>query len=258
LGKFNEKTQWLKLYERTPLHTLCADKYAVREYIKAVVGEQYLVPLLFYTENVDDLTPENLPDIPFIIKTTHDSSGSVIVTNKKEVDWQAIRKKMKKKLAFNFYYRSREWQYKHIKPAIVVEKLLEDNHGEVPEFSMHCFNGKVKLIRVYVDKDGAAIFYDLDWNVQPTFWLPKKKKPHREIERPKSIDKMIEIAERFASPFSYVRVDFYDIDGKIYCGEITFHHIAGFQPFKDEALNVKLGEMIRLPYENERITKDKK
>ena len=95
---FNEKMQWLKLYERTPLHTLCADKYAVREYIKVVVGEEYLIPLLYHTEDIKDIKPENLPDIPFIIKTNHDSAGSIVIKNKEDADWKTIRKNLYKKL----------------------------------------------------------------------------------------------------------------------------------------------------------------
>jgi len=253
---FNEKMQWLKLFERTPLHTLCADKYAVREYIKAVIGGKYLIPLLYHTQDFKDIKPENLPDIPFIIKTNHDSAGSIVIKSKKDVDWETIRKHLKKKLSRNFYYTSKEWQYKHITPSIIVETLLEDKNGELPEFSLHCFNGKVKLICGYIEKNCTAIFYDMNWEEQPPPWVQTNQKKHRSINRPKTMDEMIHIAKKLSSPFSYARIDFYDIDGKIYCGEITFHHIAGFQPFQDEAMNIKLGNMITLPYEQNKGSLD--
>jgi len=246
---FNEKMQWLKLYERTPLHTRYADKYAVREHIKAIAGEKYLIPLLYHTEHAKDIKEENLPDIPFIIKTNHDSAGSIVITNKKDANWKSIQKSLNKKLSRNFYSISREWQYKHIKPSIIVEQLLEDKNGKLPEYSFHCFNGKVKLIRGYIEKNCTAIFYDINWEEQTAPWIQTNKQKHKAIEKPKVIDEMVCIAEKFASPFSYVRVDFYDIDGKIYCGEITFHHIAGFHPFQNEEMDMKLGNMIKLPHE---------
>ena len=252
---FNEKMQWLKLYERTPLHTLCADKYAVREYIKAIVGEEYLIPLLYHTENVENIKPENLPDLPFIIKTNHDSSGGISIRDKSKADWNAIRKKLKKLLSKNYYYHAREWQYKHIKSSIIVEPLLENLDGKIPEFKLHCFNGKVKFIQVHIEKDYSTIFYDLSWNIQPIF-TSLKENGHLSIHKPPTIDKMISISEKLASPFSYVRIDFYDIDRKIYFGEITFHHIAGFNPFKNETMDIKLGDMITLPYEQNKGSLD--
>lgn len=247
---FNEKMQWLKLNERTPLHTICADKYAVREYIKNTVGEEYLIPLLYHTQNVEDIRPDNLPDTPFIIKTNHDSAGSIVVKDKTNADWKKIRKRLKRKMSRNFYYAHKEWQYKHIKPAIIAEKLLLDKNGDIPEFILHCFNGKVQLIGVRIEKDCRIIYYDLNWKKLPFLWTSQKDKIHKIINnKPAVIDEMVYIAEKLVSPFSYARVDFYAIDEKIYCGEITFHHIAGFNPLVDEAMDVKLGKMIRLPHE---------
>jgi len=244
---FNEKIQWLKIHERTPLHTLCADKYAVRSHIKAIVGEQYLVPLFYHTQNVKEVNMKNLPDTPFIIKTNHDSSGGIIVRDKSKVDWHNIQKQLKKLLSKNYYYHAREWQYKNIKPQIIIEKLLEDKNGELPEYNFHCFNGKVQFIRITIDKDTSGIYFDCNWKVLSRIWATKKHKKHRTVNKPSMLDEMILIAEKLASPFAYARIDFYDIDGKVFCGEITLAHIAGFGKFEDEAMDRKLGDMIKLP-----------
>lgn len=127
-----------------------------------------------------------------------------------------------------------------------MEPLLEDKNGKLPEFKLHCFNGKVQFIQVHIEKDYPTIFYDLSWNIQPIF-TPIEKNGHLDIDKPDTIDKMIFLAEKLASAFSYVRIYFYDIDGNIYFGEITFHHIAGFAPLQNENMNIKLGHMIKLP-----------
>jgi hypothetical protein len=128
----NEKIVWLKLNDRTPLHTQCADKYAVREYVSAKIGAEYLVPLLYMTKNTNEITPNNLPDFPCIIKTNHDSGVGYFVKKKNDVDWKTVRQSLKKRLKHNYYYGKKEWQYKNIKPCIIVEKLLTDKDGNIP------------------------------------------------------------------------------------------------------------------------------
>jgi len=139
---FNEKLQWLKLNDRTALHTICADKYKVRDYVKEKIGEEYLVPLVFETKNPKDIIPENLPDYPVIIKTNHASYGGVIVRDKSQHNWKTVQKTLAKSLRINYYYKSKEWQYKNIERRIVVEKLLTGDSGDIPfDYKMHYFNG---------------------------------------------------------------------------------------------------------------------
>lgn len=225
---FSEKLQWLKLHERTPLHTLCADKLAVRDYIKEQIGERYLVPLLLHTDSADELRRGYMPEPPYIIKTNHDSSGGVIVEDESKVDWSSIRKHFKRLLSYNYYYHAREWPYKHIKPRILVEKLLLDKKGEIPcDYKLHCFNGKAHYIQIIKrESDQVRVsFYNLKWELMD---CRHKKKQNHPVRKPKRLAEMIDIAEMLASPFDYVRVDLYDLHDKVYFGELTFYPASGW------------------------------
>jgi hypothetical protein len=255
--KLNEKINWLKLYYRTPLHTPCADKYAVREYIKKTVGEEYLVPLYFMTRDYKELLPENLPDTSFIIKTNHDSGGGVVVKSKSLIDWKNIQLKFKKRLQRNYYYRSKEWQYKGIVPCVIVEKLLEGKDGGPPfDYKLHCFNGKVNMIQVDTGRfteNHHRNWYNVNWEREPYRWSSAKGKDKftdpsiEDVERPKTLEKMIELSEKIAKDFIYVRVDWYDVEDKLFFGEITFHHDGGTRPILPEKWDIKLGEKLILP-----------
>lgn len=253
---FTEKIQWLKLNDRTNLHTICADKYLVRNFISEEIGIEYLIPLSFQTYNAKDLTLENLPDYPCIIKTNHDSQGSIFVYDKYKIDWKSTQQYFIKKLKTNYYYLEKEWQYKNIKPCIIVEKLLLDKRGNIPnDFKFYCFNGIAKLIQV--DKDrGKSIytrhFYDSQW-VKQKFNGDIKDPVTREgnnsnieIKKPICLNKMIKFSEKIAKRFDFVRVDWYEIEGKLYFGEITFHPNGGFGGFVTEAWDKKYGKLLKL------------
>ena len=169
---FNEKLQWLKLYDRSLLHTICADKHAVREYIKKEIGDKYLIPVHRVINNIDELKVKNLPDYPCIIKTTHDSANYEIVYNKSDVCWKELKRKMKKSLKNNFYYFGKEWQYKNIKPKIIIEKLLIENNDLPVDYKFHCFNGKVEIIQVNTNRKQGLIktLYDKNWNILDFSW----------------------------------------------------------------------------------------
>lgn len=252
----NAKIQWLKLYDRTDLHTKCADKYAVREFIKEQVGEDYLPVLLFHTKDVKKLIASNLPSdgTRFIIKTNHDSSGGLIVRDINQVDFAKQQLYFRRLLKNNFYWSSKEWQYKNITPRIIVEQLLEDKEGKIPnDYKFHCFHGKPKFIYCSVDREGGNTrhIYDINWEPLPFVWVTKGKNVNsskgQEIPKPQNYDKMIEIVEKLASHFIYVRIDLYNVDGKIYVGEITFHHGSGFDVFEPIEWDYKYGSMLKLP-----------
>jgi len=230
---FNEKLQWLKLNDRSPLHTICADKLAVREIIKREIGEQYLIPLLLETVNVNDITKENLPEAPFVIKTNHDSGNVFVVTDKDNTDYEHIRHKLKHSLRHNYYHTSREWQYKNIKPTIIVERFISDNHGEIPrDYKIHCFNCKPEFIQVDSNRfEGhRRTNFDINWNELPFTY---NNYPYLAgIAKPKYLEKMLELASALAKPFPYARIDFYDTGDHLYFGEITFHPVSGFGPFE--------------------------
>ena len=218
----NEKIQWLKINDRTLLHTLCADKYAVRKYIKDKIGQEYLIPLIYQTSEVASITAKNLPNIPFIIKTNHDSSGGIIVRDKSNINWKSVRRELAKRLKSNYYYYSKEWQYKNIEPCIVVEKLLVENDGSIPsDYKLHCFNGKLVFVQVDLDRqiDHKRNLYDVNWNLIDCQWLYENGEP---VDKPLSFRKMQSLAEVIAEDFCYVRVDFYSIGSKNIFWRIDF------------------------------------
>lgn len=252
----NEKINWLKLNDRTPLHTICADKYRVREYITEKIGSQYLVPLYFQTFNPQELIPENLPDPPFIIKANHDSSGGIFVRDKGLVDWEMVQKQLSKRLKTNYYHFSREWQYKNIEPRIIVEKLLQDKNGNIPfDYKVHCLNGKVRMISVDMGRGTQNHYrnwYSRTWEREPFKWSSPKgpgkftDPSDQDVERPKSLEEMIRLSEILAKPFVYVRIDWYDVDNRLYFGEITFHHDGGVRPILPKEWDKTLGEELIL------------
>ena len=242
----NEKIQWLKLNQRSNLMTLCADKYAVRKYIKRQIGEEYLIELVFCTTNSKDITAENLPNTPFVIKTNHDSGNVFIVRDKRKVDWIYIRKQLTISLRNNYYHDSREWQYKNIKPCIIVEELLQDQDENIlSDIKFCCINGRVEVIHVDSNKEVEHLRnnYSRDWQPLELAW-PRDKKPGNVTDKPSNLNKLIELAETLAKPFEFVRIDFYVDDEKIYFGEITFHPTSGFGPMEPPKYDEYLGKKL--------------
>lgn len=244
---FNDKLQWLKIHERTPLHTQCADKYEVRKYVAEKLGTEYLIPLVFQSYDPNDLVPENFPDFPVIIKCNHDSSGGLFVRDKYKVDWEKARNSFAKRMKINYYHENGEWQYKNIRPCILAEKLLTDEAGNIPaDFKLFCFNGKVAFIQLDLDRETShkRNMYDLDWNLLDFKYIYENGK---EYKRPASLEKMVELAEIIAADFSFVRVDFYNIGDRIYFGEITFHPESGFGRFIPDSWDRTFGDLLQLP-----------
>jgi len=244
---FNEKIQWLKLYDRKPLYTICADKFLVREYIKDKIGEKYLIPLVYQTKNISLLTKESMPDFPVVVKPNH-SRGAFIIKNKNNFDFKAMKSKLKKELLTNFYYRTREWQYKDIEPRVIVEKLLVDEKGNIPnDYKFFCMNGKVELIQVDSNRFDThrKTLYSKDWikqNFEFNFPIGDN------IPKPISLKKMIKLAEILSQGFIFVRVDFYTIKDKVYFGELTLHPAGGFGWFNPKKQDLILGEKLNLKH----------
>lgn len=253
---FNDKLQWLKLYDRTPLHTICADKLAVREYISQKIGDNYLIPLINVVNKIRDLDFNLLPDFAFIIKTNHGSGGVYIVNDKNKIDLDEIKRRLKYDLSSNFFTKSREWQYLNIKPKIFIEKLLLTKDGNIPpDYKFFCFNGKVEFIAYDTDRfeDHKRFFYDKYWNILPFFYGDKEGYQNYYKDRipslegqPPLLDEMIQIAEKLAADFRFVRVDLYSVDNKIYFGELTFHPDAGYGSFYPDRFNEIYGNKLSL------------
>jgi len=244
---YNEKMQWLKLNDRTPLHTQCADKYRVRDYVREKVGEEYLVPLIMHTKLLKDIKPENIPNYPVIIKANHDSSGGSIILDKEKTNWTIVRNKLYKSLHINYYTKYKEWQYKNIEPRIIVEKLLQHDDGSIPfDYKMHYFNGELVFTQVDLDRftNPTRNFYDVDWNFMDIELIHKNGPA---LEKPSCYEEMKKVSKALAQDFCYLRVDLYIVNNKIFFGELTFHSGSGFDAFTQEEWDLKFGNMLKLP-----------
>lgn len=245
---FNEKLQWLKLYDRKDIYTTMVDKYEVKEYVAKIIGDKYIIPTIGVYNKFDDIDFDELPN-QFVIKCTHDSGGLVIVDDKKNFDIKNARKKINKSLKKNYYYNSREWPYKNVKPRIIVEKYMEDKkYKSMRDYKFFCFDGKPKLMYISEGShtnDAKIAFYDMDFNK-----LDIKRKDYKDFEilpnKPLNFEKMKEIARVLSKGIPHLRVDLYDVNGKIYFGELTFSTCSGYIPFSDEKWDKKLGDMLDL------------
>ncbi len=250
----NEKIQWLKIHDRKDFHTICADKFKARFYLESKVGDQYLIPLAFETTKISDIKKENMPDYPFVLKANHDAGNYRIIRDVNTVDWKKLRYDCREWLMTNYYYADREWQYKNIERRIIVEKLLLCENGKIPnDYKVHCINGKVVFIYVSYGREekNKRYIYNSAWQPLDFTWAERSKDVStikgEEIEPPKSLQEMIRLAEIVAVDFpKYIRVDFYDVDGKLYFGEITQHHGGGFDQIKPFEADIHYGSMISL------------
>ena len=249
---YNEKLNWLKLNDRNPEYTKMVDKYEVKKYVSNIIGEEYIIPTLGIWDKFDDIDFDELPE-QFVLKCTHDSEGVVIVKDKSKFEKNVARKKINDALKCNFYYIGREWPYKKIKPRIIAEKYMEDEEcGELRDYKFFCFNGEPKAMFIASDRgigETKFDYYDLEFNHLNI--IQHYPNSNLKIEKPKNFDKMIELAKILSKNFIHVRVDFYEVNGKIYFGELTFYHFSGFQPFVPNEWDYKFGELINLKEELE-------
>ncbi len=243
---FNEKLQWLKLRDRNPLYTNLVDKYEVRKYISKTIGEEYLIPLIGVWDKFEDIDFSKLPN-KFVLKCNHDSGGLIICKDKNKLDIEEVKKKINKSLKRNYYYAWREWPYKNVKPRIICEKYMVDESGiELKDYKFFCFNGKPKALFVATDRgiDTRFDFYDMEFNHLP--FMQHYKNGVKKIVKPKGFDKMVKLASKLSKDIPHVRVDFYDINGKVYFGELTFYHFSGFERFEPKEYDEIFGDWINL------------
>ena len=246
---FNEKIQWLKIYNRKSEYTTMVDKYAAKQWVAERIGEEYIIPTLGVWDHFEEIDFESLPD-QFVLKCTHDSASVVIVKEKTKMDKLAAKRKLERGLRCQYYRLSREWPYKNVPPRIIAEEYIEDESGKtLVDYKMFCFNGEPKIMMIGKgDPHGAGRtrdFYDLELNLLPfTNRAPNSKDPLSGLPQLKEI---ISISEQLSADIPYLRVDTYIVNEKIYVGELTFYHNAGFTPFEPEMWDRKLGDLIRLP-----------
>ena len=245
---YNEKIQWLKLYDRKKIYTTMVDKYEVKNYVANIIGEEYIIPTIGVFNKFDEINFDSLPN-QFVIKCTHDSCGLIIVKNKKELDIKKARKKINKCLKNNYFFGGREWPYKNVKPRIIIEPYLEEKkYGELRDYKFFTFSGKVKFMFIASNRQGNGDtyfdFYDEKFNHLDI--INGHSNNPTPPEKPLNFNKMIELAEKLSKNIKHVRIDFYEVDGKIYFGEMTFYHWSGFVPFSPEKWDKIIGSYIKI------------
>lgn len=251
---FNEKLQWLKLYNRKPEYTMMVDKVEVKKYVADIIGEEYVIPTLGVWDNPDDIDFDSLPN-QFVLKCNHNSGlGICICRDKNKLNIEETRKELHMGLKQNYYKYWREWPYKNVKRKILAEKFMTDDSQKesLNDYKMMCFDGKVYCSFVCSDRynqDGLKVtFYDREWNKMPfQRHYPSSEKP---IQIPTQYHKMIQLAEELSKGIPFVRVDFYEIKERLYFGELTFYPGSGLEEFNPEEWDERLGRLIKIPHNN--------
>lgn len=245
---FNEKLQWLKLYNRKPEYTTMVDKYRVRDYIKEKIGEEYLIPLVGGPwESAEEIDFDALPD-QLVLKCNHDSGSVVICRDKKTFDIEAARKKLDDCVKHNFWYLGREWPYKNVKPCIIAEKyMVDESESELKDYKVFNFDGKPEMIQMDFGrfKNHKRNLYDTDWQyIKAAAEYPTD--PEIKIDRPRQLAQMLRLAGILSKEIPFLRTDFYSIEDKLYFGELTFFHGSGFEKFEPERYEYELGEKLKI------------
>ena len=250
---FNEKLQWLKLYNRKPEYIIMADKYAARDYIANTIGVEYLIPLLGVWDKFEDINFNSLPD-KFVLKPTHTSGNIFICKDKSKINFHLLKKEVKTWLNKDYYWLHREWPYKGIPHKIIAEKYMnDDSTNELRDYKFFCFNGEPKILFVATERQvkGEEVKFDF-FDMSYKHLDIKNGHPNATIipEKPINFEKMKELAKILSKDNPHVRVDFYEVNEKIYFGELTFYHFSGIVPFQPEEWDYKLGEWIKIPEKN--------
>ena len=250
---FNEKLQWLKLYYRQPIMSQMVDKIEAKKYVAKIIGEEYIIPTIGVWEDVDQIDFDKLPN-QFVLKCTHDSGGIVVCSDKNKLNISAARYKLKKALQTTYYYFNREWHYKNVPHRILCEQYMVDESGyELKDYKWFCFNGEAKAMFIASDRqvqgeETKFDFFDMDFNHLPI--INGHPNSSKRMPKPDGFEKMKQLAEQLSKGFPHLRVDFYDINGKIYFGELTFFHFSGMTPFKPKEWDYTLGQWIKLPFDS--------
>lgn len=251
---YTEKLQWMKLYDRRAQYSALVDKAQVKDFVKAAIGEEYLIPTLGVWDRADQIQPDLLPR-EFVLKCTHDSGGMLICRDKTKLDWEQAQRKIEHARKKMFFWENREWTYKNVTPRIIAEPYMEDSRtGELRDYKFFCFDGVPKLMFVASDRqkqgeDTKFDFFDMNYrhleliNGHPNAAIPP--------EKPQNFELMKELAAKLSKGIPHVRVDLYEINGRVYFGEMTFYHFSGMVPFEPAVWDQTLGDWLILPEKQE-------
>lgn len=245
---FNEKLCWLKLHRREPEMSVMVDKAQAKDYVRDILGEEYIIPTFGLWERAEDIDFGLLPD-RFVMKGTHDSGRVIVCTDKNQLDFDRARQEMQQSLDRDFYAITREWPYKNVPHRIIAEQFIRQSDGGLTNYKFFCFNGHVDCVMVCIDRHlGKPKFYffDRNWNF---LRLNKRGVAAPEgftLPRPEGMERMFEIASILSKGQPFVRVDLYNVDGKIYFGELTFYPDGGVDPNILPSTDQRWGDLLDL------------
>ena len=246
---YNEKVQWLKLYDRKDIYTEMVDKYAAKQFVSRILGEKYIIPTLGIYDDVNQIDFNKLPN-SFVMKCTHDSGGVVICKDKNAFDINGAKKYLRKMQKKDFYLKWREWPYKNVPHRIIVEEYMEDKDTqEIRDYKFFTFGGKVKAMFIASERQNSKVETKFDFFDENFKHLPiTNGHPNAPIEpkKPINFELMKEFAEKLSAGTRHLRVDFYEINGSVYFGEMTFYHWSGLVPFEPEEWDGIFGSWIKL------------
>lgn len=246
---FSEKLQWLKLYNRKPEYTQMVDKYAVKDYVAKIIGDKYIIPTLGVWDSPEDIDWDTLPK-QFVLKTTHGggNTGVVICKDKSTFDKEKAIEKLSRSLKQDIYKTLREWPYKNVPRRIIAEQYIEAENNDLPDYKFFCFDGEVKALFIGTERGTGNVkfdYYDVDFNHLDL--IQQHPMSGRHLEKPVSFEEMKQIASQLSKGIPQVRIDLYNVNGKIYFGEMTFTHHGGVVPFHPESWDYTFGSWIKLP-----------
>ena len=249
--RFNEKLQWLKLYDHKPEYTTYVDKYRVKEYVKNKIGEKYIIPTIGVWPSASEIDITELPD-QFVLKCNHDSKSVFICKDRRKFKFNEVLLKLNEALKKNQFYYGREWPYKNVHPLIIAEKYMEDESGGLQDYKVMCFNGKAKLIQVHQGRftdHYTHDIYDRDW-IHQKFNQKGEVYADKILDKPVFLEEMLLLSEILSKNIPQIRVDWYYVNNQLYFGEMTFFDAAGYLDFVPDEYNEIIGNWISLPEKN--------
>lgn len=245
---FNEKLQWLKLYDRNREYTVMADKLASKAWASSRIGPQFVVPALASWGSAEEISLDDLPD-QFVLKTNHDSGGVIVCRDKASFDLSAAKRVLSKNLSRNYYWYGREWPYKDIKPTVFAERYLPTGEdGDLPDFKVLCFDGIPRFIELHRGRAShhTQDWYDCDWNLLDMN-QEYAEQSGRSYPKPDCLGEMLRLSGILSSGVPHLRVDWFVVHGRLYLGELTFFDGSGLTSFDDPSNDLLIGNYIRLP-----------
>lgn len=247
---FGEKIQWLKLYDRRPKYTMMVDKYAVKDYVEKIIGEDYVIPTLGVWDRPEDINFEELPQ-QFVLKTTHGggSTGVIICKDKTSFNINTAILFLKKAMNYEIFKGWREWPYKNVRHRIIAEKYVSNEYDELKDYKFFCFNGTPWFCQVISNRETTMSidFFDMEWNHLPLHEPKQYPFSSQIIPPPKCLTEMHKIAQLLSFGIPFLRIDLYEVNNHPYFGELTFYPTSGMGGFSPEEWDFIFGDLIQLP-----------